>query len=199
MEFIWKVFERGVVAVHCVTKEDTVDFLNECGKREYRILDSMKKGGFYFRAYGDATCYIYDEIAGVCYASKDYYEGMGYEVIKWQKQEVQPKTIAGVLEDIEDGEIYQSVGDRFIKCKDGKITIETDSHSVTFLQNEYFRKMKEVDFATAIEYMKQGGRATCLANERAYKIADGQLKSAMIGIETQLTLKQIESKWLIEE
>ena len=198
MEFNWLGFEEGVFAVHCATKEDVDDFLNECEKREYRVLESMRKGGRDFYYYGKDMCYIYDDFAGVCYSPKGYYEGMGYEVVKWQKEE-QPKTIAIVLEDIEEGEIYQAVGDRYIKCENGKITIETDSHSVTFLQNEYFRKMKEVDFATAIEYMKQGGRATCLVNERAYKIADGQLKSAMTGIETQLTLKQIESKWLIEE
>lgn len=198
MNFDWKAFEREKVAVHCATKEDVDDFLNECEKREYRVLESMKKGGRHFYYYGKDMCYAYDDFAGVCYSPKDYYLEMGYEVVKWQKQE-QPKTIADVLQNIKDGEIYQSVGDRYISCKDGKITIETDSHSVTFLQNEYFRKVKEVDLATAIEYMKQGGRATCLVNERAYKIADGQLKSAMTGIETQLTLKQIESKWLIEE
>lgn len=198
MKFDWEAFEREKVAVHCATKEDVDDFLNECEKREYRVLESMKKGGRHFYYYGKDMCYAYDDFAGVCYSPKDYYLEMGYEVVKWQKEE-QAKTIANVLQNIKDGEIYQSVGDRYISCKDGKITIETDSHSVTFLQNEYFRKVKEVDLATAIEYMKQGGRATCLVNERAYKIADGQLKSAMTGIETQLTLKQIESKWLIEE
>lgn len=199
MNFDWKAFEREKVALHCATKEEVVDFLNECEKYGYRVLESMKKGGKYFREYGKATCFSYEEIPGISCAPKSYYLGMGYEVAKWQKQEVQPKTIADVLEDIEDGEIYQAVGDRYIKCENGKITVGTETQSVTFLQNEYFRKVKEVDFATAIEYMKQGGRATCLVNERAYKIADGQLKSAMTGIETQLTLKQIESKWLIEE
>lgn len=198
MKFDWEAFEREKFAVHCATKEEAVDFLNECEKREYRVLESMRKGGRDFYYYGKDMCYAYDDFAGVCYSPKDYYLEMGYEVVKWQKEE-QPKTIRSVLENIQEGETYQAVGDRYISCKDGKITIGTDSHSVTFLQNEYFRKVKEVDLATAIEYMKQGGRATCLVNERAYKIADGQLKSAMTGIETQLTLKQIESKWLIEE
>lgn len=198
MEFNWLGFEEGVFAVHCATKEDADDFLNECEKREYRVLESMRKGGRDFYYYGKDMCYIYDDFAGVCYSPKGYYEGMGYEVVKWQKEE-QPKTIANVLQNIKEGEIYQAVGDRYIKCENGKITIETDSHSVTFLQNEYFRKMKEVDFATAIEYMKQGGRATCLSNGCDYKIVDGKIKGAILNVDIALTLKQIESKWLIEE
>ena len=107
MEFNWLGFEEGVFAVHCATKEDVDDFLNECEKREYRVLESMRKGGRDFYYYGKDMCYIYDDFAGVCYSPKGYYEGMGYEVVKWQKEE-QPKTIAIVLEDIEDGEIYQA-------------------------------------------------------------------------------------------
>ena len=198
MEFNWLGFEEGVFAVHCATKEDADDFLNECEKREYRVLESMRKGGRDFYYYGKDMCYIYDDFAGVCYSPKGYYEGMGYEVVKWQKEE-QPKTIANVSQNIKEGEIYQAVGDRYIKCENGKITIETDSHGVTFLQNEYFRKMKEVDFATAIEYMKQGGRATCLSNGCDYKIVDGKIKGAILNVDIALTLKQIESKWLIEE
>ena len=59
--------------------------------------------------------------------------------------------------------------------------------------------MKEVDLATAIEYMKQGGRATCLSNGCDYKIVDGKIKGAILNVDIALTLKQIESKWLIEE
>lgn len=198
MKFDWEAFEREEFAVHCATKEEAVDFLNECEKREYRVLESMRKGGRDFYYYGKDMCYIYDDFAGVCYSPKGYYEGIGYEIVKWQKEE-QAKTIANVLQNIKDGEIYQAVGDRYIKCENGKITIETDSHSVTFLQNEYFRKMKEVDFATAIEYMKQGGRATCLSNGCDYKIVDGKIKGAILNVDIALTLKQIESKWLIEE
>lgn len=198
MKFDWEAFEREKFAVHCATKEEAVDFLNECEKREYRVLESMRKGGRDFYYYGKDMCYIYDDFAGVCYSPKGYYEGIGYEIVKWQKEE-QPKTIANVLQNIKDGEIYQAVGDRYIKCENGKITIGTDSHSVTFLQNEYFRKMKEVDFATAIEYMKQGGRATCLSNGCDYKIVDGKIKGAILNVDIALTLKQIESKWLIEE
>ena len=198
MEFNWLGFEEGVFAVHCATKEDVDDFLNECEKREYRVLESMKKGGRHFYYYGKDMCYAYDDFAGVCYSPKDYYLEMGYGVVKWQKEE-QAKTIANVLQNIQEGETYQAVGDRYISCKDGKITIGTDSHSVTFLQNEYFRKVKEVDFATAIEYMKQGGRATCLSNGCEYKIIDGKIKGAILNVDIALTLKQIESKWLIEE
>lgn len=199
MNFDWKAFETRKVALHCATKEEVVDFLNECEKYGYRVFESIKKGGKYFREYGKATCFSYEEIPGISYAPKSYYLGMGYEVAKWQKQEVQPKTIADVLEDIEDGEIYQAVGDRYIKCENGKITIGTETQSVTFLQNEYFRKVKEVDFATAIEYMKQGGRATCLSNGCEYKIVDGKIKGVILNGDIALTLKQIESKWLIED
>ena len=198
MEFNWLGFEEGVFAVHCATKEDVDDFLNECEKREYHVLESMKKGGRHFYYYGKDMCYAYDDFAGVCYSPKDYYLEMGYEVVKWQKEE-QPKTIRSVLENIQEGETYQAVGDRYISCKDGKITIGTDSHSVTFLQNEYFRKVKEVGLATAIEYMKQGGRATCLLNGCEYKIVDGKIKGVILNGDIALTLKQIESKWLIEE
>ena len=189
MNFNWQEFMNGGLVVHCGSKELAEDFLNECKQRDIKVGNNVKVGGDW--------CYrfVYGE---VLFNNVAYYKEYDYRIAEWSKQE-QPKTIRNVLENIQEGEIYQAVGDRYIKCKDGKITIETDSHSVTFLQNEYFRKMKEVDFATAIEYMKQGGRATCLVNERAYKIADGQLKSVMTGIETQLTLKQIESKWLIEE
>ena len=189
MKFDWLGFKYGEIVVHCATDKDAEDFLNECREHGIMVTEKVKVGSEWGYRLSFGT---------VVFNGLDYYKEHKYKIIDWKKQE-QPKTIADALQNIKDGEIYQSVGDRFIKCKDGKITIETDSHSVTFLQNEYFRKMKEVDFATAIEYMKQGGRATCLVNERAYKIADGQLKSAMTGIETQLTLKQIESKWLIEE
>ena len=189
MNFNWQEFMNGGLAVHCGSKELAEDFLNECRQRDIKVGNNVKVGGdwCYRFVYGEV---LFNNIA--------YYKEYDYEIVEWSKQE-QPKTIRNVLENIQEGETYQAVGDRYISCKDGKITIGTDSHSVTFLQNEYFRKVKEVDLATAIKYMKQGGRATCLSNGCEYKIVDGKIKGVILNGDIALTLKQIESKWLIEE
>ena len=198
MNFNWQSFKEEEFVVQCNTEEKAINFLNECENQGLNVLDSMKSGGSSFFEYGEDTCYRVDMQCDVHYGSKSYYERHCRNVVEWSKQE-QPKTIRSVLENIQEGETYQAVGDRYISCKDGKITIGTDSHSVTFLQNEYFRKVKEVGLATAIEYMKQGGRATCLSNGCEYKIIDGKIKGVILNGDIVLTLKQIESKWLIEE
>lgn len=189
MKFDWLGFKYGEIVVHCATDKDAEDFLNECREHGIMVTEKVKVGSEWRYRLSFGT---------VVFNGLDYYKEHKYKIIDWSKQE-QPKTIHNVLESIQEGEIYQAVGDRYISCKDGKITIGADSHSVAFLQNEYFRKVKEVDLATAIEYMKQGGRATCLSNGCEYKIIDGKIKGVILNGDIALTLKQIESKWLIEE
>lgn len=199
MEFNWEGFEQNKFVVHCKTKEEASDFLNECEKRGFVVSSLMKKGGCKFHVFGEETAYRYDKISSINYGTKSYYEENDYSIVKWQIKG-QTKTISGVLENIQEGEIYQAIGSRYIQYKDGKIVVGTDTHTISFYPNEIFKKMKEVDFITALEYMKKGGEATCLTENESYKVVDGQIRHTIFFAEEfHLSLKQIESKWLIEE
>lgn len=199
--FDWEHFINGGFAVNCKTKEATNEFLGECDKRGIVISHKLVEGGENYMIWGEVTCYrsgILDYDVKLFYGDVDYYTGRNYKIVEWQSSN-NVMNFFDVVANLKEGETYQGAGGNCISYKEGKITIATDTHSISFHQSEAFKKLNEVDFTTAIEHMKNGVVATCLYSNCGYTISDGKLKGIVTGLEMSLTLNHIESKWLIEE
>lgn len=80
-----------MIAVHCPTKELSEKFLSECVKAGFPVSDSDRD---YWHRYTNRTCYSLqgspetpDKYKDVSFATKSFYESLGYDIIEYNKEE----------------------------------------------------------------------------------------------------------------
>lgn len=149
---------NGALVVHCGSKELAEDFLNECRQRDIKVGNKVKVDGDW--------CYrfVYGK---VLYDVPAYYRECGYEIVKWGKQST---TIANVLQNIKDGEIYKCRGKR-IECKNGCILIGDDTGCVSFSFEDEFEKVEEtVNREVALKAMIEGKVVKFVTNDHNYRL-----------------------------
>jgi hypothetical protein len=79
-----KQFKEECVAIHCDTREKSLDLLSFLDKNniEWSSGNRLICDDEYY-VYGENTCYTYD-VNGICYGSVSCYNRLDYKIINWE-------------------------------------------------------------------------------------------------------------------
>lgn len=199
-------------AIHCNTQEE-YDNMIEYFKNN---IDIDMEG---ITPFDFNNIYITDFLGRVFYESACLYEDSNYDIIEWtdympQNKQISFENIDTVNDKYELNYYLQKDMDKYIKenrknilfINNENICLEDIPNLINWLQDVYAygqqvleeeSKIEYVDFQTALQWMKQGGKTKLCSY--TYYIEDDclRIKESETKI-MQLTLQEIESKeWIL--